>query len=124
MFQGDLVYANYGELQDFKELQNRNVDCNNTIVIIRYGKIFRGEKVCILGGGEHFLTKRGAGDKIDATAKILAFTGLFVYEKHTPLWNYLFRKNITLDATEPSFLRTHFFMDIFSMGNHCRTTCL
>lgn len=45
-FQGDLVYVNYGRTEDFFQLE-RQMDINVTgkIVIVRYGKIFRGNKV-------------------------------------------------------------------------------
>lgn len=41
----DLVYANYGNDEDFVELEKRNISCSGRIVIMRYGKIFRGNKV-------------------------------------------------------------------------------
>lgn len=42
---GDLMYANYGTVDDFLELEKRNLKCTGKIVIMRYGKIFRGNKV-------------------------------------------------------------------------------
>lgn len=44
--QGDLVYVNYGRTEDFSQLE-REMEINVTgkIVIVRYGKIFRGNKV-------------------------------------------------------------------------------
>ena len=47
--QGDLVYANFGETSDFEELKKKGVSCEGNIVIMRYGKIFRGIKVSCLG---------------------------------------------------------------------------
>ncbi|KAL9983852.1 hypothetical protein ACROYT_G006093 [Oculina patagonica] len=41
----DLLYANYGTVKDFQELDTRNLSCTGKIVIMRYGKIFRGNKV-------------------------------------------------------------------------------
>ena len=41
----DLMYANYGTVEDFEELEKRNLSCIGKIVIMRYGKIFRGNKV-------------------------------------------------------------------------------
>ena len=41
----DLMYANYGTVKDFRELDKRNLSCIGKIVIMRYGKIFRGNKV-------------------------------------------------------------------------------
>ncbi|KAL9983851.1 hypothetical protein ACROYT_G006092 [Oculina patagonica] len=41
----DLLYANYGTVKDFQELDKRNLSCTGKIVIMRYGKIFRGNKV-------------------------------------------------------------------------------
>jgi len=42
---GKLVYANYGRQEDYKALVESGVDLNGTIVITRYGGIFRGLKV-------------------------------------------------------------------------------
>ena len=39
------MYANYGTVDDFRELETRNLNCTGKIVIMRYGKIFRGNKV-------------------------------------------------------------------------------
>ncbi|XP_075707568.1 N-acetylated-alpha-linked acidic dipeptidase 2-like [Rhinoderma darwinii] len=44
--QGDLVYVNYAQAEDFFYLQrNMSINCTGKIVIARYGKIFRGNKV-------------------------------------------------------------------------------
>ncbi|KAK3585558.1 hypothetical protein CHS0354_022968 [Potamilus streckersoni] len=44
--EGDLVYVNYGCIEDFLYLRNSlAIDFTNKIVIARYGKIFRGDKV-------------------------------------------------------------------------------
>jgi len=45
VFQGDLVYANYGEEKDFKLLSTKGVSCQDKIVIVRYGRIFPGQMV-------------------------------------------------------------------------------
>lgn len=42
---GDVVYANYGRPEDFKELAAQHVDVRGKIVICRYGSNFRGVKV-------------------------------------------------------------------------------
>ena len=42
---GQLVYANYGTIEDFEKIANVNL--TGTIVIVRYGKIFRGNKAAI-----------------------------------------------------------------------------
>lgn len=41
----DVVYANYGRAEDFKQLNEMGIDVEGKIVIVRYGKIFRGVKV-------------------------------------------------------------------------------
>lgn len=41
----EVVYANYGRLQDFNELASRHIDLQGKIVICRYGGNFRGVKV-------------------------------------------------------------------------------
>lgn len=43
--EAELMYANYGTVDDFLELEKRNLKCTGKIVIMRYGKIFRGNKV-------------------------------------------------------------------------------
>jgi len=40
-----VVYANYGRVQDFAQLTARHISVRGKIVIIRYGEIFRGDKV-------------------------------------------------------------------------------
>lgn len=42
---GEVVYANYGRLEDFNELAARHIDLHGKIVIARYGANFRGVKV-------------------------------------------------------------------------------
>nr|XP_015205974.1 PREDICTED: putative N-acetylated-alpha-linked acidic dipeptidase [Lepisosteus oculatus] len=43
---GDLVYVNYGTIEDFLYMsRNLSMDLNGTIALARYGKIFRGDKV-------------------------------------------------------------------------------
>jgi len=41
---GELVYANYGTVQDYEELARRGIDVRGKIVIVRYGNGFRGVK--------------------------------------------------------------------------------
>jgi N-acetylated-alpha-linked acidic dipeptidase len=41
---GELVYANYGNQQDYQELARRGIDVRGKIVIVRYGNSFRGVK--------------------------------------------------------------------------------
>ena len=41
---GPVVYANYGRFADFEYLKSLGVVINGTIVVMRYGKIFRGTK--------------------------------------------------------------------------------
>ncbi len=43
----DVVYANYGRLEDFKKLQEMGVDVKGKIVIVRYGENFRGVKTFV-----------------------------------------------------------------------------
>jgi len=42
---GEVVYANYGRIEDFNELAARHIDLRGKIVICRYGSNFRGVKV-------------------------------------------------------------------------------
>ncbi|KAM8975426.1 putative N-acetylated-alpha-linked acidic dipeptidase isoform 2-T2 [Pelodytes ibericus] len=44
--EGELLYVNYARTEDFHLLErNLNISCQGKIVIARYGKIFRGNKV-------------------------------------------------------------------------------
>jgi len=42
--EANVVYANYGRPEDFKRLQDMNVDVRGKIVLVRYGQNFRGVK--------------------------------------------------------------------------------
>jgi len=44
---GEVVYANYGRLEDFDQLAAQHIDLHGKIVICRYGANFRGVKVYI-----------------------------------------------------------------------------
>ena len=44
---GDVVYANYGRLEDFDQLAAQHVDLHGKVVLVRYGANFRGVKVYI-----------------------------------------------------------------------------
>ena len=44
---GEVVYANYGRLEDFDQLAAEHIDLHGKIVIVRYGANFRGVKVYI-----------------------------------------------------------------------------
>uniref|UniRef100_A0A8B9N0R2 N-acetylated alpha-linked acidic dipeptidase 2 n=1 Tax=Accipiter nisus TaxID=211598 RepID=A0A8B9N0R2_9AVES len=53
--EADLVYVNYGRTEDFFKLEREmGINCTGKIVIARYGKIFRGNKVknAILAGAQ------------------------------------------------------------------------
>ncbi len=41
----EVVYANYGRLEDFDQLASRHIDLHGKIVLVRYGANFRGVKV-------------------------------------------------------------------------------
>jgi len=44
---GEVVYANYGRLEDFDRLAAEHIDLHGKIVLVRYGANFRGVKVYI-----------------------------------------------------------------------------
>jgi N-acetylated-alpha-linked acidic dipeptidase len=46
-FTGPVVYANYGLPQDYAELERMGVDVTDKVVIVRYGKCFRGVKAYV-----------------------------------------------------------------------------
>jgi N-acetylated-alpha-linked acidic dipeptidase len=41
----EVVYANYGRLEDFDQLAAQHIDLHGKILLIRYGAVFRGVKV-------------------------------------------------------------------------------
>ena len=43
----EVVYANYGRLEDFDQLKAQHIDLHGKIVLVRYGTNFRGVKVYI-----------------------------------------------------------------------------
>ena len=46
--EGEVVYANFGTEKDFKKLKAMGVSVKDKIVIVRQGRVFRGNKVCII----------------------------------------------------------------------------
>lgn len=42
---GPAVYANYGRIEDFERLKELGVEVNGSVVVARYGKIYRGDIV-------------------------------------------------------------------------------
>lgn len=42
---GEVVYANFGRLEDFNQLASMHIDLHGKIVLVRYGSNFRGVKV-------------------------------------------------------------------------------
>ncbi|XP_065848474.1 probable glutamate carboxypeptidase LAMP1 isoform X2 [Euphorbia lathyris] len=40
---GPVVYVNYGRVEDFKTLEDMGVNVSGTVVLARYGKIYRGD---------------------------------------------------------------------------------
>jgi hypothetical protein len=45
-FEGEIVFVNFGRVEDFEKLKNElNVSVDGKIAIMKYGKIFRGDKV-------------------------------------------------------------------------------
>src|SRR5271165_553154 len=44
---GEVVYANYGRLEDFDHLATQHIELHGKIVMVRYGANFRGVKVYI-----------------------------------------------------------------------------
>ncbi|XP_064642065.1 N-acetylated-alpha-linked acidic dipeptidase 2-like isoform X2 [Lineus longissimus] len=43
--EGELVYANYGTVEDFKNLKDNKITVKGKIVLMRYGRTFRGDKI-------------------------------------------------------------------------------
>lgn len=68
---GQYVYANYGTKEDFAHLKELGVDIQGKIVVVRYGKIFRGLKVKFAqdGGAIGVLLYTDPGDDYGITPK-------------------------------------------------------
>ena len=49
---GELVYANFGHINDFRTLQKNGVSVSGKVVIVRYGNTFRGLKVKAAQGNQ------------------------------------------------------------------------
>ncbi|KAK3702732.1 hypothetical protein RRG08_042717 [Elysia crispata] len=47
LVEGQLVYAGYGRVEDYDWLKSHNIDVTGHLVIVKYGKMFRGDKVDI-----------------------------------------------------------------------------
>jgi N-acetylated-alpha-linked acidic dipeptidase len=45
--QGEEVYVNYGRSEDYKKLEQMGISAKGKIVLVRYGKIFRGVKAAL-----------------------------------------------------------------------------
>jgi N-acetylated-alpha-linked acidic dipeptidase len=45
--EADVIYANYGSLEDFQKLAQMKVDVHGKIVLVRYGQNFRGVKAFV-----------------------------------------------------------------------------
>lgn len=45
LLQAHLVYVNYAKVEDFIKLREMNISVAGHIVIAKYGKIYRGDKV-------------------------------------------------------------------------------
>ena len=44
-YQGNIVYANYARIKDYEWLESQNISINGSIVLARYGKVWRASKV-------------------------------------------------------------------------------
>ncbi|GFO17324.1 N-acetylated-alpha-linked acidic dipeptidase 2 [Plakobranchus ocellatus] len=47
LVEAPLVFAGYGRVEDFEWLRSQNINVTGHVVIVKYGKIFRGDKVDI-----------------------------------------------------------------------------
>ena len=53
---GELVYANFGHIDDFRLLEKKGVNVTGKIVMVRYGTTFRGLKVKAAQGTQRLCT--------------------------------------------------------------------
>ena len=44
---GEIVYANFGSDEDFRQLKKMGIFCKDKILLIRYGRLARNKKVCL-----------------------------------------------------------------------------
>ena len=49
-----MVYVNYGRVEDLQKLKDLGVKLYDQILVARYGKIYAGNKVRDLQGGQFF----------------------------------------------------------------------
>ncbi|KAK3101043.1 hypothetical protein FSP39_000512, partial [Pinctada imbricata] len=106
--EGDLVYAEYGRKRDFEQLKENGINVTGKIVIVKYGKIFRGNKV-------DFAAKAGAIGVIlysDPTEYGVCCEGIKPYPEtfYLPLTG-MQRGNIILkkgDQTTPGYPSTKY----------------
>jgi hypothetical protein len=56
---GELVYANFGQIEDFRLLEKMGVNVSGKVVIVRYGTTFRGLKVKAAQGKTQTLSSDG-----------------------------------------------------------------
>ena len=47
-FQGVVLYAYYGRLEDFADLKDLSIDLNGKIILVRAGEISFAEKVSVV----------------------------------------------------------------------------
>lgn len=47
LVEGEIVFAGYGRVEDYGELRNLGINVTGRLVLVKYGKIFRGDKVDI-----------------------------------------------------------------------------
>lgn len=73
--QGDVVYANYGTEEDFDQLERWKINVTGRLIITRYGKIFRGNKVA------NAAARKALGVLIYADPEEAAPDGELVYNK-------------------------------------------
>ena len=60
---GKLLYANYGRQQDFQTLRDiYKTTCHGYVVIMRYGKGYRGDKVNVVKWQQNMATKYQTND--------------------------------------------------------------
>ena len=72
------MYVNYARAEDFLKLKQMNVSTKGKILLARYGKIFRGDKVCKPWYVDNYDTKKDLTkfSKISKVVIIVSFNFL------------------------------------------------
>ena len=82
-----MVYVNYGRVEDFDLLRDGyGIDVRNKTVILRYGKLYRGNKVCFLFSISLILNERrqsflGQSPYLSRERSLITYSIAFIFAR-------------------------------------------